>query len=66
MTRCESYPPCFGTIYFPTAPLCLHSGTDDKNPSFFLRYFISVVMTTSLWGNVYYIEFVKKMNIQKS
>ena len=23
MTRCESYPPCFGTIYFPTAPfLC--------------------------------------------
>ena len=18
MTRCESYPPCFGTIYFPT------------------------------------------------
>ena len=21
MTRCESYPPCFGTIYFPTAPL---------------------------------------------
>ena len=23
MTRCESYPPCFGTIYFPTAPLQL-------------------------------------------
>lgn len=23
MTRCESYPPCFGTIYFPTAPLFL-------------------------------------------
>ena len=22
MTRCESYPPCFGTIYFPTAPFC--------------------------------------------
>ena len=21
MTRCESYPPCFETIYFPTAPL---------------------------------------------
>ena len=21
MTRCESYPPCFGTIYFPTAPV---------------------------------------------
>ena len=20
MTRCESYPLCFGTIYFPTAP----------------------------------------------
>ena len=20
MTRCESYPPCCGTIYFPTAP----------------------------------------------
>ena len=20
MTRCESYPPCFETIYFPTAP----------------------------------------------
>lgn len=20
MTRCESYPPCFGTIYFPTVP----------------------------------------------
>ena len=20
MTRCESYPPCSGTIYFPTAP----------------------------------------------
>ena len=20
MTRCESYPPCFRTIYFPTAP----------------------------------------------
>ena len=20
MTRCESYPPCFGTIYFPIAP----------------------------------------------
>ena len=25
MTRCESYPPCFGTIYFPTAPLFYHS-----------------------------------------
>ena len=24
MTRCESYPPCFGTIYFPTAPFILH------------------------------------------
>ena len=23
MTRCESYPPCFGTIYFPTAPFLL-------------------------------------------
>lgn len=23
MTRCESYPPCFGTIYFPTAPSCI-------------------------------------------
>ena len=23
MTRCESYPPCFGTIYFPTVPLFL-------------------------------------------
>ena len=22
MTRCESYPPCFETIYFPTAPFC--------------------------------------------
>ena len=22
MTRCESYPPCFGTIYFPIAPVC--------------------------------------------
>ena len=20
MTQCKSYPPCFGTIYFPTAP----------------------------------------------
>lgn len=24
MTRCESYPPCFGTIYFPTAPYVLY------------------------------------------
>ena len=24
MTRCESYPPCFGTIYFPTAPFLQH------------------------------------------
>ena len=23
MTRCESYPPCFGTIYFPTAPFVI-------------------------------------------
>ena len=23
MTRCESYPPCFGTIYFPTAPFVM-------------------------------------------
>ena len=23
MTRCESYPPCFGTIYFPIAPLSM-------------------------------------------
>ena len=23
MTRCESYPPCFETIYFPTAPLLI-------------------------------------------
>ena len=23
MTRCESYPPCFGTIYFPTAPVLI-------------------------------------------
>ena len=25
MTRCESYPPCFGTIYFPTAPFSVLS-----------------------------------------
>ena len=25
MTRCESYPPCFGTIYFPTAPFWIMS-----------------------------------------
>ena len=25
MTRCESYPPCFGTIYFPTAPFYCES-----------------------------------------
>lgn len=25
MTRCESYPLCSGTIYFPTAPFeCVH------------------------------------------
>ena len=24
MTRCELYPPCFGTIYFPTAPFFAH------------------------------------------
>lgn len=28
MTRCESYPPCFGTIYFPIAPA----------PLFFINY----------------------------
>ena len=30
MTHCESYPPCFGTIYFPTAPFLLlcHSKTE--------------------------------------
>ena len=25
MTRCESYPPCFGTIYFPIAPFSVLS-----------------------------------------
>ena len=25
MTRCESYPPCFGTIYFPTAPFVIYN-----------------------------------------
>ena len=30
MTRCESHPPCFGTIYFPTAPLLLEKRMDYK------------------------------------
>ena len=25
MTRCESYPPCFETIYFPTAPFSIYT-----------------------------------------
>ena len=31
MTRCESYPPCFGTIYFPTAPFKLSSRYRNDN-----------------------------------
>ena len=31
MTRCESYPPCFGTIYFPTAPFFLLQGILIRN-----------------------------------
>ena len=30
MTRCESYPPCFGTIYFPTAPCFLFNRDSVK------------------------------------
>ena len=30
MTRCESYPPCFGTIYFPTAPFFNEGKLDNK------------------------------------
>ena len=29
MTRCESYPPCFGTIYFPTAPFFAFAQIND-------------------------------------
>ena len=36
MTRCESYPLCSGTIYFPTAPLsylslCFFRGMPNGN-----------------------------------
>ena len=31
MTRCESYPPCFGTIYFPTAPFSYFDKKGQKN-----------------------------------
>ena len=37
MTRCESYPPCFGTIYFPTAP-CFYSSLVVSQP--ILLYFL--------------------------
>ena len=30
MTRCESYPPCFGTIYFPTAPILLFLSNQNR------------------------------------
>ena len=29
MTRCESYPLCSGTIYFPTTPSFLRSSTAE-------------------------------------
>lgn len=39
MTRCESYPPCFGTIYFPTAP--------SFPSNLFLRYPITLAPKSS-------------------
>ena len=30
MTRCESHPPCFGTIYFPTPPLLSEKRIEDE------------------------------------
>ena len=38
MTRCESYPPCFGTIYFPTAPYFMF---------FMYNYFIAATLSNS-------------------
>lgn len=38
MTRCESYPPCFGTIYFPTAPFSLFI---IKIPPFFSKKYLT-------------------------
>lgn len=49
MTRCESYPPCFGTIYFPTAPFstmrymrfaCFRALKKINIPEVFLRRLI--------------------------
>ena len=40
MTRCESYPPCFGTIYFPTSSsnCAKYSVFQRRLTFFFLRY----------------------------
>ena len=38
MTRCESYPPCFGTIYFPTAP------SSFNNPILTTAYPIKIII----------------------
>lgn len=41
MTHCESYPPCFGTIYFPTAPFHL-----------IVYYFLSGVKTSFVFWRI--------------
>ena len=38
MTRCESYPPCFGTIYFPTAPFQLRLAARDLLIEWYFRF----------------------------
>ena len=47
MTRCESYPPCFGTIYFPTAPcvfiISFHT-LYKKEIKFFQRVYIPLFL----------------------
>ena len=37
MTRCESYPLCFGTIYFPTAPVSYLTIIKDNKADFSSR-----------------------------
>ena len=47
MTRCESYPPCFGTIYFPIAPSFLFNIT-------FSQFFKQEFTCFSLYCSPYY------------
>lgn len=60
MTRCESYPLCSGTIYFPTAPLFVQVSTPIGKCENYIK-----LANNFMLPNKYLNEKIVQVSVQK-